>query len=207
MQRVADFVRRKLCSGIGRCFLLAEKCAHPAREHCAILGQGVRISPEASIKNASGAAQNIRIGKNTWVEGRLIVYPTGGQIRIGDWCFVGQRSDIWSMVSVTLGDRVFVSHNVNIHDTNSHSLDPEQRHLHFRFLQEKGLPKDWSDLPGVRAEEIKIGNDVWIGFGCSIFKGVTIGEGSVIAAGSVVTRDVPPRSFYRCRFEPIINPL
>jgi acetyltransferase-like isoleucine patch superfamily enzyme len=207
MQRVAAVVRRKIRCAIGEIFLFGEKCGHPIRKHCAVLGEGVRISPEARIKNASGDAGNIRIGKNTWVEGRLIVYPTGGRISIGDWCFVGQRTDIWSMESITLGDRVFVSHNVNIHDTNSHSLNPKQRHLHFRLLQEKGLPKDWSDLPGVRVEEIKIGNDVWIGFGCSIFKGVTIGEGSVIAAGSVVTRDVPPRSFYRCRFEPIINPL
>jgi acetyltransferase-like isoleucine patch superfamily enzyme len=192
---------------IGRLFLIGERCAHPTRAHCAIVGEGARVSANASIKNASGDPTNIQVGKHSWIEGRLIAYPTGGKISIGDWCFVGQRSEIWSMKSIALGDRVFVSHNVNIHDTNSHSLDPSQRHLHFRHLQTKGLPKEWEDLPGVRAEEIRIGNDVWIGFGCSIFKGVTIGEGSVVAAGSIVTKDIPPRSLYRCHFEPLIRPL
>lgn len=55
---------------------------------------------------------------------------------------------------------------------------------------------------------IRIGDDVWIGFGAVILSGVTIGQGAVIAAGSVVTKDVPPYAIYttnriiRSRFSP-----
>ena len=51
-----------------------------------------------------------------------------------------------------------------------------------------GVRKDFSTL---RSVPIKIGNDVWIGCNSIILKGVTIGDGAIVAAGSVVTKDVP----------------
>ena len=194
---------------VARAYLTGKKIAEESsyQDTCAILGQNAVVTERGEITNTSGDRNLITIGDHSWIEGRLLSYPTGGVIRIGAWCYIGQRTDIWSMKSVVLGDRVFVSHNVNIHDTNSHSVNPEKRHAHFRHLQAKGSPWDWSDLPGVRSEPIVIEDDVWIGFGCSIFKGVRIGSGSVVAAGSIVTKDIPPKTFYRCRFEPVISPL
>jgi len=58
-----------------------------------------------------------------------------------------------------------------------------------------------------RFEGIVIEDDVWISFGVTILRGVTIGKRSVIAAGSMVIKDVPPDSVYRCEINPIITPI
>lgn len=72
-------------------------------------------------------------------------------------------------------------------DHDSHSLDWELR---------KNDVTDWSlgnkDWTGVSIRPVVIRNQVWIGFGASILKGVTVGDGAVIGANAVVTRDVPP---------------
>jgi acetyltransferase-like isoleucine patch superfamily enzyme len=195
---------------LGRLFIAAEKSAAALRTPPAPrarMAPTSRITERGCILNVAGNPDDITVGAHTWLEGRLLTYPTGGRISVGEWCYIGQRTEVWAMSQVTIGNRVFISHDVNIHDTNSHSLNAEERHSHFRHLQEKGIPTDWADLPGVRSAPIVIEHDVWIGFGCTIFKGVCIGRGAVIAAGSVVTKDVPPNVLYRCTFEPKITPL
>lgn len=59
----------------------------------------------------------------------------------------------------------------------------------------------------MRSSPIIIEDDVWISFGVTILKGVKIGKGSVIAAGSTVTHDVPPGVLYYNKINPIIKPL
>ncbi len=80
---------------------------------------------------------------------------------------------------ITIGDRVWVGANAVICDTDFHPLDPEQRRL---------------DPLAANTAPITIADDVFIGMQALILKGVSIGEGAVIAAGSVVTRDVPAGS-------------
>ena len=77
-----------------------------------------------------------------------------------------------------------------------------ERHSHFRHIMESGHPRLAKDLPGVSSAPVVIEDDVWISFGAIILKGVRIGAGSVIAAGSIVTEDVPPNVFYRCEVTP-----
>ena len=112
-----------------------------------------------------------------------------GEIAMGDWCFVGPNSHIWSARQVTIGNRVLISHNVDIHDNNSHPFDRDARFKHTQTIFRTGHPR--SD-PGIESAPVCIGDDVWIGFGASILKGVTIGEGAIVGARSVVTRDVAP---------------
>ncbi len=119
------------------------------------------------------------------------MFPHAGSITIGDWCFVGEDTYIWSSSEVTIGDRVLISHNVNIHDTNGHPLDARARHDQFQLIATVGHP---AEIESIIAEPVLIGDDVWIGFNASILKGVTIGEGAIVAAGAVVTKDVPPYS-------------
>ena len=75
---------------------------------------------------------------------------------------------------------------------------------------ENGHPRGPEGLPGVASAPIVIEDDVWISFGVTIMKkkGVRIGAGSVIAGlNSIVTKDVPPRTLYRCRVVPVMRPL
>jgi acetyltransferase-like isoleucine patch superfamily enzyme len=165
------------------------------------------IASEAEINNFVGGRERIRIGEHTYVRARLQTYGHGGRIAIGDWCYLGIRTEVWSMDSITIGDRVLIAHDVNIHDGSAHSQDAGERHAHYRHILEKGHPTDWKDMPGVEAAPIIIEDDVWISFGVTILKGVRIGAGSVVAAGSLVVQDIPPGVIYRCEKESVIIPL
>ena len=149
----------------------------------------VVILPNASISNLSQSKELITIGKDSVILGSLFVFPHSGRISIGEACYVGDGSRIWSSESIDIGNRVYISHNVNIHDTNSHSIDASYRSQHFSAMMTTGHPKE--NIFDIKASPVLIEDDVWIGFNSTILKGVKIGKGSVIAACSVVTKDVP----------------
>ncbi len=174
---------------------------------CATLSPAAEIAPEGRIENGSGDAARIAVGGGSLILGKLLVFPHGGRITVGDGCYVGHRSEIWAMESVQIGNRVLISHNVSITDNTAHSLDAQERHRHHTRSVSGDTPRSWDELPGVSAAPVVIEDDVWISFGVSILKGVRIGAGSVIAAGSLVTKDVPPGVLYRCEVTPIIRPL
>jgi maltose O-acetyltransferase len=150
--------------------------------------EGSRILASGRIIN-SGDAQNVVLGKWSWLAGELLVYPHGGRIEIGDHCYVGEGTRIWSLSHVRLGNRVFLSHGVNVHDNDAHSLSAAERHRHFRELVQVGRA---SFVENVAAGDVEIGDDVWVGFNATILKGVRIGEGAIVGACSTVTRDVAP---------------
>jgi len=179
----------------------------PSSQGLCTLSLGSKILPEGEIENIQGNPECIQLGRNTFLRGKLLVYGHGGMIRIGDSCYVGHRTDIWSMEAITIGDRVLISHDVQIHDGTAHSLDPKERAEHFSAIVQSGHPKDWGKLPGVDSAPIVIENDVWISFGVTILKGVRIGEGAVIGATSIVTRDVPPYTLYTNIVSPQLKPL
>ena len=159
----------------------------------AVVHPRAKFAPGAEITNILGDREAIRIGERTVVAGQLQTFGHGGRIEIGDWCYVGPGSRIWSAASVRIGHRVLISHNVNVHDTNSHPRDAAERHAHYVEIVERGHPRRADNIP---AEPVVIGDDVWIGFNSVVLKGVTIGRGAIIAAGSTVTRDVPEYSLY-----------
>jgi acetyltransferase-like isoleucine patch superfamily enzyme len=163
------------------------------------------LGPEGCIENFAEESDRITVGKNSYVRGRLLTWGHGGSIKIGEWCYVGIRSEIWSMNSITIGNRVLISHNVNILDGTAHSTDPEERHAHYKHILTIAHPKD--PPPGVMSAPIVIEDDVWINVGVTILKGVRIGKGSIIAAGAIVTEDVPPGVIYKCQITPQLTPL
>lgn len=153
-----------------------------------VAGYKSEIYDCARIFNGHNAPERVRIGNYTHVRGELLLFGHGGAIRIGDYCYIGENTKIWSGASVAIGDRVLISHNCNIFDNDTHPLDPAARHEQFKAIITTGHPAsiDLKDRPVV------IEDDVLIGAGCTILKGVRIGRRSVIGAGSVVTSDVPP---------------
>ena len=173
----------------------------------ATLASTAVIGTEGIIENFFGDPYAVAVGENSYLRGRLITYGHGGRISIGDWCYIGARSEIWSMNSIAIGDRVLIAHDVNIHDGDAHSKNIGERHKHYRYILEGGHPRSWEDMPGIQSAPIIIEDDAWISFGVTILKGVRIGKGSIIAAGSVVTQDVPPGALYKCQVTPIIESI
>jgi acetyltransferase-like isoleucine patch superfamily enzyme len=196
-------LRRKAISCLASA--LERETARRRLPPCAVIALGATVFPEAVIENLAGTPEAIDIGSNSVVRGRLLTYANAGRIKIGSWCFIGARSEIWSMASITIGDRVLISHNVNIIDNTGHSRDPVERHEHFRRIMQTGHPRDTAELPGIVALPVVIEDDVWINCNVTILKGVRIGARSIIAAGAIVTKDVPPDTIYRNEFRGITS--
>lgn len=100
---------------------------------------------------------------------------SGVNIRVGRNVFVNQNCTVYDLGGVDIGDDVMIGPNVNL-ITSGHPIEPSRRR------------------DGVTAAPIVIERNVWIAAGATIIGGVTVGENSVVAAGSVVTRDVPPNT-------------
>lgn len=96
----------------------------------------------------------------------------GKNIHMGKKVFINSGCRFQDQGGITIGDGVLIGHNVVLATIN-HDINPGKR----------------ADL---HPAPIVIGNDVWIGANATVLPGVTIGDGAVIAAGAVVTRDVPP---------------
>jgi len=147
----------------------------------------VRLHETARLINIAGNRDAITIGRLTHVRGELLTFAHGGQIRIGESCYIGEGTRIWSARSIRMGDHVLIAHDVTILDSLTHPIAANARREHFRQITSQGHPLqvDLGERP------VEIGDDVWIGCMSVVLRGVTLGEGAIIGAGSVVTEDVP----------------
>jgi acetyltransferase-like isoleucine patch superfamily enzyme len=145
-----------------------------------------RFQSGSSVQNLGDRAL-IKVGARSLIAGQLQVFKPGAIISIGSYCYVGDHSRIWCAAGVTIGDRVLISHNVNIHDHNGHSTSASKRGQQTMLV----LDGATDTMPDVKSSPISIEDDVWIGFNATILRGVRIGKGAIIGAGSVVTKDVP----------------
>lgn len=182
-QLAGSFIR-----GPGR---LTARIAERLKRRRCVVGSGSMLLPSSRVENFLRHADAIVIGSNARIAGELLVFAHGGRIQIGDDCFVGEGTRIWSANSVTIGHRVLISHGVNIHDTNSHSISAASRRAHMAAIRLIGHPPNLSDVVD---SPVVVEDDVWIGFNAIVLKGVRIGRGSIIGAASLVSRDVPPYS-------------
>ncbi|HST12900.1 MAG TPA: acyltransferase [Terriglobales bacterium] len=112
------------------------------------------------------------------VSGRTFDRPV---LTIGDRVFLGHDVEISCNREIVIEDDVMIAGCCRIADNDGHSVDMEKRIA--------GHPPDRSEIRPVR-----ICRGAWIGFRSFILKGVTVGEGAVVGANSVVTRDVPPHT-------------
>ena len=160
-----------------------------ARNKTRVTGTDFTFYPETIITNMQNDPSKIVIGTHTNVRGTLQIFKYGGKIMIGNDCYVGDGSRIWSGEEIHIGNDVLISHNVNIVDTQAHELDSAERANRHRALIKDG---PWEQKGSIETRRIIIKDKVWISFNVIILKGVTIGEGAVVAAGSVVTKDVEP---------------
>ena len=150
-----------------------------------------RFHKGSRVINCLNNASAIRIGSNSHIKGELLVFGHGGAISVGSYCYIGENTRIWSAKKIEIGDRVLISHDVNIFDNLTHPINPELRHKQFVSIITEGQPLHITTLD---EKEVRIGNDVLIGAMSIILRGVTIGECSIVGAGSVVTKNIPPYS-------------
>jgi galactoside O-acetyltransferase len=136
----------------------------------------------------------LTIGKNCIIHGTFVFESTEGKIEIGNHSYIGASTFI-SKSSISIGNNVTIAWGCTIYDHDSHSMDFLDRRKdiddELRDIRNGDsfiLNKDWSK---VKSEPIRICDDSWIGMNSIILKGVTIGEGAIVGAGSVVTKDVP----------------
>lgn len=112
------------------------------------------------------------VGKNCWIESPFIC-DYGYNIVVGDNFYANTNCTILDCAKVTIGDDVLIGPNVSFYTPN-HAVDADERKAGYEI-----------SLP------INIGNKVWIGGSVAILPGVSIGDNSIIGAGSVVTKDIP----------------
>jgi len=114
--------------------------------------------------------------------GNRITYYPRIKLSPGTNLILGDQVDLaWGVLITTgggveIGDRTLVGYNTQIFSAN-HVIPPRPQQIF---------------ISGHEKKKVTIGKDVWIGAGCIILPGVTVGEGAVVAGGSVVTKDVAP---------------
>ncbi len=151
-------------------------------------GRKVRIGRYATVGDGailSGLGRDgLRIGARATIGAyvRLVVGTDiarpGAYIEIGDGCGIGEFSSVGGSGGVRIGRNTIIGQHFSAHPENHNFADLA------RPIREQGTTR----------KPIAIGEDCWIGARVTVLGGVTIGQGCVIAAGAVVTRDVPPYS-------------
>lgn len=138
----------------------------------------------------------VEIGSGSMVGCEFVFESAEGVITVGSGTFINGATSLISRSKIEIGSNVTIAWGCTIYDHNSHSLDFRERKNDIqKQLQSIGAGKSFlsgKNWETVASSSIKINDNAWIGFGCIILKGVTVGEGAIIGAHSVVREDVPP---------------
>ncbi|MDE7120196.1 MAG: hypothetical protein K2O10_06260 [Muribaculaceae bacterium] len=146
--------------------------------------------PEALILLSDGSsAKDIELGEYVTLYG-TIQSQSGGKVRFGDYTRLGKGAIVRSLESVTVGAYTAIADNVVISDNGNHPIDPVFR----RKMKEDALDGDMRLWKHSEHAPVVIGENVWVCEGARINRGVTIGDNAIVAAGAIVTKDVPANS-------------
>ena len=136
------------------------------------VGSNARTSGRAMVRNDGRLfiGDNFHLGSE-FVPSHIVVYPSG-ELTIGDNVNISYGLGLSAATTVTIGNGVHIGPYSMILDTDFHGV---------------------ADRDGeVQEAPIAIGDKVWLSHRVSVLRGVTIGEGAIVAAGSVVTKSIPP---------------
>lgn len=135
------------------------------------------------------------IGERCTMDLTHFSFQPDGEVVIGDDCVLASVV-LMCEERITIGSRVAIGWNSYVMDADFHPMEPAQRLADVFACSPLGAAAGL-ERPHVPTRPVVIEDDVWIGPGCMVFKGVRIGAGSFIEPGSVLTSDVPPRSRVR----------
>jgi acetyltransferase-like isoleucine patch superfamily enzyme len=130
----------------------------------------------------------LQVGEGSLIRGVVSFVRNGAGLVVGSNTAINGSTSFSIASSVEIGNNVLISFDCLFMDHDGHSSDPEFRGSDLPDLL-NDRPKAWEM---VKISPIRIEDSAWIGARSIILKGVTIGQGSIVAAGSVVTKSVPP---------------
>ncbi len=151
---------------------------------CDEVGEGCRLvlAPDSKLPAIDGC--RLRLADRVQLSARttFIGAKNGGRpvISIGEGTWIGDRCILRAGLGIEVGARVLFANSVTLAGDPGHPLDPVRRRTEAAPRESLG--------------HLRVGDDVWLAEGCMVVGSVTIGEGAVVAARSVVTKDVPPRT-------------
>jgi acetyltransferase-like isoleucine patch superfamily enzyme len=134
----------------------------------------------------------LTVGEDSVVTGTINLQR--GQMIIGDRVLINEGTSFYCTEGITIGNDVLISWGCTIVDSNMHSTDSQERANDTKDASKKfaehtlGKNIKWETI---NSAPIVIKDNVWVGFNSIIMKGVTLGKGAIVGAGSVVTKDVP----------------
>lgn len=188
---IRDFIDQSASSIGARMFRCLQRASDQARERyirkVCEAHNTAKFLPESAVFNLLHRRDSIRFGAYTVSRGECKIFHPSGKIEIGSHCYIGDHSKIWSAIGIRIGDRVLISHGVNVHDHDAHPFGPSERHEQAKEI----FSGDETNMVGVAMSPIVIEDDVWIGFNAIILKGAKIGTRAIIGAATVITKDVP----------------
>lgn len=131
------------------------------------------VCPDVTFEIGRDAV--VHLGRWSWVGHGTKIRAHEGEVRIGAKSVLGQECTISAFQHVSIGRECIVADRVMFIDFDHGVVDVE------RPIREQGIYK----------RDVRIGHNVWIGYGACFLRGVTVGDNAVIGTNSVVTRDVP----------------
>jgi len=122
-----------------------------------------------------GRDASVHLGRWSWLGHGTKIRAHEGEVRIGAKTVMGQECTISAFQHVEIGRECIVADRVMLIDFDHGAVETE------RPIRAQGIYK----------RDVKVGHNVWIGYGVSILRGATVGDNAIIGTGSVITKDVP----------------
>jgi acetyltransferase-like isoleucine patch superfamily enzyme len=131
------------------------------------LGGGVQLE--------IGKTARVHFGRWVWIGHDTKIRCHEGEVRIGEKTVLGQECTISAYQRVSIGEQCIIADRVMMIDFDHNVAEVE------RPIRRQGIYK----------RDVRVGNNVWIGYGAQILRGVSVGDNAIVGASAVVTRDVP----------------
>jgi acetyltransferase-like isoleucine patch superfamily enzyme len=122
-----------------------------------------------------GRTARLRTGRWVWIGHGTKIRCHEGEVEIGDKTVLGQECTISAYQHISVGEQCILADRVMLIDFD-HNVAEVERPIR---------------VQGIYKRDVRVGSNVWIGYGAQILRGVTIGDNAIIGAGAVVTKDVP----------------
>ena len=166
------------------CIILIKFCWYEPlfRSQCESVGRGFHMEKLPYITGSGRIVigEGVRLSGKSGIgfNNRLKEHP---ELIVGDGTFIGHNCGFAIAESVRIGSHCLLAGGVSVSDNDGHPLEADKRR--------RGEP-----VEGEQVKPVVICDDVWMGRSATVLKGVTIGEGAIVGANAVVTKDVPART-------------